>query len=85
MDDILKMDVFFFVTTVAVVFLTVLIAYAIYRFLRFLETLERIAKVAEREAEHIREDMQELRAKAKKEGLKLRHLVKFLGGFGKKN
>lgn len=83
MDDFLKMDLFFAITTFAVILLTGLISVALYRLLRLFETLDRIAKTAETEAELIREDIQALRVKAGREGLKLRHIVKFLGGISK--
>lgn len=50
------MDIFFFVTTVAVVILTVMIAILIWKLLLILRHVERIAEVAGKEAENIRED-----------------------------
>ncbi len=84
MDDFLKMDVFFAITTVAVLVLSVLVGYVLVRVLRILKSLERIVLLAEKETELVREDLVHLREKVSKEGLKLRHIVGFLGGLGKK-
>ncbi|MBY0110557.1 hypothetical protein K2Y00_00920 [Patescibacteria group bacterium] len=80
MDDFLKMDVFFIVTTLAVVLVTGLIAYAVYRFIKVLEVLERIAQSAEVEAHKLQEDLEHFRTKIRKKGITLRSVVKFLGG-----
>jgi hypothetical protein len=83
MDDFLKMDVFFAVTTVAVLVLSILGGIVFLRVLRILKTLERILEIAEKETERVRDDLEGLRAKAKRDGLKLRHVVSFLGGLTK--
>lgn len=84
MDDFLKMDVFFALTSAAVLVVTVLVGFVLVRLLRILKSLERIVALAEQETELVREDLVHLREKASKEGLKLRHIVSFLGGLGKK-
>jgi hypothetical protein len=56
MDEFIKMDIFFFVTTFCIVFLTVMIGFVIWKLLRILKHIERIAEVAGKEAENIRED-----------------------------
>ncbi|MBP9816464.1 MAG: hypothetical protein KBD05_00300 [Candidatus Pacebacteria bacterium] len=84
MDDFLKMDVFFAVTTVAVLTFTVLVSLVLMRMLSILKSLERIVLLAEKETELVREDLVHLREKVSKEGLKLRHIVGFFGGLGKK-
>ena len=84
MDDFLKMDVFFAITTVAVLVLTVLVGFVLVRLLKILKSIQRILVLAEKESELVREDIGHLREKVSKEGLKLRHIVGFLGGLGKK-
>jgi hypothetical protein len=56
MDEFIKMDIFFFVTTFCIVFLTAMIGFVIWKLLRILKHIERIAEVAGKEAENIRED-----------------------------
>jgi len=83
MDEFLKMDVFFMVTTASVLILTALVGFLVVRLMRVLATIERIVDSAEKEAERVREDIQDLRTKARKEGLQLRHILGFLGGIKK--
>jgi len=56
MNEFLKMDIFFVVTTIAIVIVAGLLSIAIWKLLRILDHVERIAKVAGKEAENIRED-----------------------------
>lgn len=83
MDDFLKMDVFFAVTTAAVLALSVLIGFVLVRVMHILKSLERILDIAEKETERVRDDLEGLRAKARREGLKLRHIVGFLSDLEK--
>lgn len=63
MDELIKMDIFFAVTTFCVVFLTAMIGFVIWRLLRILKHVEHIASVAGAEAEHLREDAAYLRGR----------------------
>lgn len=83
MDDFLKMDVFFAVTTAAVLALSVLIGFVLVRVMHILKSLERILDIAEKETERVRDDLEGLRAKARREGLKFRHIVGFLSDLEK--
>lgn len=56
MDEFLKMDIFFFVATFCLIFLTLMIGFVIWRLLKILKHVERIAEVAGAEAENLRED-----------------------------
>ena len=62
-EEILKMDIFFFVTTVCVVFLTVLIGLVTLKLLRILKHVERTAEVAGHEAENLRSDAEYLQGR----------------------
>lgn len=79
MDQFYKMDVFFVVTTIAVVIVAVLICIALFYIVRLLSTFNRIANEVEEETQELRGDLDDLRIKAKKEGLRLGHLVSFFG------
>lgn len=56
MTEFAKMDIFFFVTTLCIVLLTLTFSLVLYKLWRILGYVERIAKVAGAEAENIRED-----------------------------
>jgi hypothetical protein len=77
MSDLLKMDIFFVVTTIAVVLLTLLVAIALYYVIRLLRTLDRIGEQIEEEAAALRADLNEVRSSAKKQGLKIKELATF--------
>ena len=84
MDDFLKMDIFFGVTTVAVVVITVLLSVVLIRVLRLLKVLEQVTELVHAEGEQIRDDIREVRARVKEEGLKVGQLLGFLSSFAKK-
>ncbi len=79
MDQFLKMDIFFVVTTVSVVIMTVLLAVVLIRVLRILKNIEDISLLVEEEGEKFREDIAKVRASVKEEGLRITHLFDFLG------
>ena len=84
MDDFLKMDIFFGVTTVAVVVITVLLSVVLIRVLRLIRVLEQVTLIVHEEGEQIRDDIREVRARVKEEGLKVGQLLGFLSSFAKK-
>lgn len=77
MDDFLKMDIFFAVTTLVVVVLAVLLGLILYRVFRILGYIERISKGVEAESMEIRADIAELRTHIKKEGMQFGAIVRF--------
>lgn len=79
MDEFLKMDIFFVVTTVAVLVVTILLAFVLIRVLRILKNIEDISVMVEAEGEKIREDIAQVRQKVKEEGLRVSHMMDFLG------
>ena len=62
-NEFLKMDIFFVVSTIAVVLLTALVGIAVMKLLRILDHVEKIAKIAGDEAEHIRGDAAYIRGR----------------------
>lgn len=78
MDEFLKMDIFFAVTTVSVVVMTIFLALIAYRVLRILKNIEDISVLVEEEGHRIREDIAGIRSKVKEEGLRAKHLFDFL-------
>jgi type II secretory pathway pseudopilin PulG len=83
MDDFLKMDIFFGVTTVAVVVVSVLLTMVLIRLLRILKTADEVSEIIQGEAEGIRDDIREVRATVKRETVKVGQLLSLLTGLAK--
>ncbi|KND49330.1 MAG: hypothetical protein AB203_02945 [Parcubacteria bacterium C7867-008] len=84
MDPFLQMHIFFLVTTIVVVALGVLSCVALVYLILLFRTVERIANHVNEEAEEIRADLDDVRRKAKREGLRLGHLITFFGKTAKR-
>ena len=82
MEDFLKMDVFFFVATLAMVLVTILISVALAYVIRFLRIVNRISETVEEETDMIRSDIQEARARVK--NFRFIHLFPLLGKSAKR-
>ena len=76
MNDFLKMDIFFVVTTILVLVVGVVMFLIALRIWHILGSIERIAKIAETESELIREDIAILRADIRREGFKISSLFR---------
>jgi len=85
MDEFLKMDIFFSVSTLAVVVLTVLVAYALLRLNRILRNIEHISEQAALESENLREDLAELRADFKEGKGRIESALGFFGRVNKRH
>jgi hypothetical protein len=77
MSEFTEMQIFFAVTTIAVVLVAAVIVVGIMRIVRILGYVERIAKMAADEGALVRGDIMELRGRLKEEGLKLGALTTF--------
>lgn len=77
MNEFLKMDIFFVVSTIAVVVVSVLVAYALIRILRILRSVEQISETVSDEAVLVRADVAQLRHNVRQEGFKLKHMSRF--------
>ena len=60
MTDFLKMDIFFFVTTVVVLAVGVISVYILWRIGRVMKYIEHISEKASEESDDIREDLKEM-------------------------
>jgi uncharacterized protein (UPF0335 family) len=78
MSDFAKMDIFFVVTTIAVVIVAVLLSYAIYRVIRILRHVEHVSELVSEEGDRVRDDIAHMRSTVKSEGFKLSLLTSFL-------
>jgi len=72
------MDIFFVVTTAFVAVMTILLTLVLIRVLRILKNIEDISLLVEAEGEKLREDIAEVRARVKEEGLRAKHIFDFL-------
>lgn len=81
MSDFAQMHVFFIVTTGAVVIVTLLLALVLYYIVRILRTVDAFSRMALDEAAEVREDIADLRASVRAEGMKWRSLAKFFRSF----
>jgi len=68
MDEFLKMDIFFFVTTLVVVAVGILICLILWQIYRILAHVERFAEMAEKEGELIRQDIAQMRSDLRNHG-----------------
>lgn len=79
MDEFLKMDIFFVVTSTVVVLLGVASLVALYYIIKILRSVSNVAKNASEESDSVRGDIEILRGKLKEEGVKVKHFADFVG------
>jgi MFS-type transporter involved in bile tolerance (Atg22 family) len=83
MNDFMKQDIFFFVTTIAVVVVGLLLAILIVYLIKISKDVKYISRKAKTEADLISEDISQLRSNMKT-GMKLKHLFTFFNNLRKK-
>lgn len=75
MSTLIHADIFFFITTIAVVFFTIgFIIFTVY-FVRILDDLKHISQKMRAEGDKLIEDVETLREKAKEEGTKIKTVL----------
>jgi hypothetical protein len=84
MTEFAKMDVFFFVTTIAVVLLALLLAILIIYIIKISRDVKYISQKAKSEADLISQDLSELRENVRDKGAKLKYFASFFNNLGKK-
>lgn len=77
MNDFTMMHIFFTVTTLAVVILTLTLAVLAWYVWRILRTVDTFTQAALDEATMLRADIGELRGTVRREGFKLRYFTRF--------
>ena len=80
MSEFLKMDIFFAVTTAVVFFAGLMLLVALYYGIQILRSINRITKNVADESDNVRKDVQQLREKARSEGMRITHLMDFFLG-----
>ena len=78
MQDFLKMDIFFVVTTIVVAAIGIAIVLLAVRLWKIFGHVERIADMAEAESVLVREDVSAFRSEVRKKGFKLTSFMRFL-------
>ena len=84
MSDFMKQDIFFFVTTVAVILLTAVLFILLIYLISISRKVNYIANKAKKETDLIVDDLTQLRQNIRAEGMKLKHFVGFFAGLFKK-
>jgi hypothetical protein len=79
METVMKADIFFVVTTVAVALVAVAMLIALVYIIRILRDVTYISKKVKEESDGIISDVRELRASIKSQGVKIGPLAAFLG------
>ena len=82
MNDFMKQDIFFFVTTIAVVILTILLAILIIYIIKISRDVKHISEKARTEADLISRDLSDLRHNMAA-GFKIKHLFSFFNNLRK--
>lgn len=78
MDEFLKMDIFFFVTTVAVVVIAFFATYVLWRLQRVLKNIEHVSEQVAIESDIVRQDIAEMRSDIRHGKGRLKSLFGFL-------
>jgi len=84
MNEFLKMDIFFFVTTVVVIVIGIFSAYILWRIGRVLKYVEHISEQASLESDVIRQDLAQLRGDFREGKGKIKSLFSFFSKIGKR-
>ena len=79
MEEFLKMDIFFAVTTAVVLIGGVFCVVALFYIIRILKSVDNIEENVSEESDNMRGDLSILRAKIREEGMKLKHFADFFG------
>ena len=77
MDIILQTNIFFYITSAAVVLVTILIILVLFYVLSILRNVRDISDKAKEGTEILAEDLGELRKNVKKEGFKARQIIDY--------
>ncbi|MEO8637313.1 MAG: hypothetical protein ABI430_00225 [Candidatus Taylorbacteria bacterium] len=77
MDSLIHADIFFFITTIAVILLTLGLIVALVYAIRILKSVDHISTKVKEESDRVIEDLGELRSNVKDNGWKLGHIMRF--------
>ncbi len=80
MNEFLKMDIFFAMTTAVVVLIGIFSLVALFYIIKILRSVDHVADNVSKESDSLREDITILRHKVRDEGMKMQHLLDFFAG-----
>jgi|YelNatPaOPRAMG01_1025707.scaffolds.fasta_scaffold14155_1 5-bromo-4-chloroindolyl phosphate hydrolysis protein len=81
MDTLIHADIFFFITTIAVIVISIILGVVLYYLVKILKNVRDITESVKEETNLIRKDIQDARENIKVEGFKLKHLISFFSSF----
>lgn len=84
MSDFLKMDIFFTVTTVAVVVVSFVLTLVLIRVLSILKKIDEVTALVREEGEQLREDIANVREQVQEGGIRIGQVFGFLTGMKKR-
>ena len=85
MSTLIHADIFFFVTTIAVVVVAAALTVALVYLARVLSDVKKITGEVYEEAVLVRKDIEDLRTDVRREGFRLRRLFDFFGRLAKRS
>jgi membrane protein DedA with SNARE-associated domain len=77
MDNFIQQDIFFFITTAAVIFIALLLGALLIYLISILRTVDYILRKVRSETDIIAEELTDLRNNIRREGIKIKHFTKF--------
>lgn len=80
MDGLLKSDIFFFITSIAVIGLGIAGLVIMFQVYKLLQEIRQIARTTRQGAEWLLEDFDEMREAVREKGLRLRFFLDFFRG-----
>ncbi len=83
-NTLLKADIFFFVTTIAVVILTIILSIIMAYMISILRYIRHISEIAKDQAEELSDDIDDLRTEIKTKGASLATIFDLMGHFTRK-
>jgi membrane protein implicated in regulation of membrane protease activity len=81
----MKMDIFFFITSVTVFLLAVLAIIALVYVIKILRNVEHVSERVAEESDNIKGDIATLRSNVREQGLKMKHFAEFFGTITRRN
>jgi hypothetical protein len=84
MEELVHADIFFFITSIAVVVVAIVLVVAIVYLIQILHDVRHVSRRIRDESEAIWRDIEALRTVVKTEGFKFRHLISFFFGLATK-
>jgi biopolymer transport protein ExbB/TolQ len=81
MDQLIHADIFFFITSIAVVLITAILLVVLVYLVRILRDVSQVTRKVKAESELISQDIAELRQNIKREGYRFKHFMDFFSKF----